>query len=189
MPRVSRPTPYAAAAPRDPFFVAIAGLLLVACLVLLASRGVAADLTGKARVIDGDTIEIAGERVRLHGIDAPERNQMCSVSGIATACGRESTGILRALADAGPVRCAGGKRDRYGRLIAVCYAGDRDLNGELVRRGWALAYRRYSKDYVNQEIDARAHGRGMWRGAFVEPWAWRRGDRLPTVTAGDGGAS
>lgn len=189
MPRVSHPTPRAGAVPRDPRFAMIAGLLFVACLVLLASRVAAADLTGTPHVIDGDTIDIGGERVRLHGIDAPERSQTCSVTGVATPCGRESAGVLQALTDAGPVRCSGGKRDRYGRLIAVCYAGDRDLNAELVRRGWALAYRRYSMDYVGEESDARAHGRGMWRGAFIEPWAWRRGERLPTVARGDGNAS
>ena len=77
------------------------------------------------------------------------------------------------------MRCEGSRRDRYGRLIAVCFDADgTDLNGWLVSQGWALAYRRYSKQYIRQEEAARKARRGMWSGRFVKPWQWRRGKRL-----------
>ena len=72
------------------------------------------------------------------------------------------------------ITCKGSTRDRYGRLIAVCYAGDHDLNAKMVRQGWALAYRRYSMDYVDAEAAAKDAGVGMWRGEFEPPWEWRR---------------
>ena len=75
------------------------------------------------------------------------------------------------------VTCRGTERDRYGRLIAVCNAGEDDLNAMMVRDGWALAYRQYSLDYVDEEGVARDAKRGIWRGEFVPPWEWRRGRR------------
>jgi endonuclease YncB( thermonuclease family) len=72
------------------------------------------------------------------------------------------------------ITCKGETTDRYKRRIAVCYAGTHDINAEMVRCGWALAYRRYSSDYVDEEADARGRGVGMWAGEFVEPWVWRR---------------
>ena len=66
--------------------------------------------------------------------------------------------------------------DRYGRIVAVCYMaeGQIDINGLMVEQGWALAYRKYSEDYVGQEAKAKALGQGIWRGEFMEPWEWRR---------------
>ena len=72
------------------------------------------------------------------------------------------------------ITCKGETVDRYKRRIAVCYAGPYDINAEMVRRGWALAYRRYSKDYVDEEEDASSRGVGMWQGEFMKPWEWRR---------------
>ncbi len=72
------------------------------------------------------------------------------------------------------VTCQGDTRDRYGRLIAVCCAGGTDLNGAMVLQGWALAYRKYGVDYVDQEAVARDARVGMWRGEFVPPWEWRK---------------
>ena len=71
------------------------------------------------------------------------------------------------------ITCKGDERDRYGRLIAVCYAGPYDLNANMVRQGWALAYRRYSMDYVDDENAAKVARKGLWRGEFVPPWEWR----------------
>lgn len=73
--------------------------------------------------------------------------------------------------------------DRYGRVVAVCYVQGNDVNGWLVGNGWALAYRRYSLDYVAQERAAQAARIGVWRGEFVPPWEWRRGKRLQVATA------
>ena len=68
--------------------------------------------------------------------------------------------------------------DRYGRIVAVCFTGPVNLNAEMVKSGWALAYRRYPKDYVGEEAEAKPAKRGMWQGKFVKPWEWRRGKRL-----------
>jgi endonuclease YncB( thermonuclease family) len=135
----------------------------------------AADLTGEARIVDGDTIWIGKTKIRLHGIDAPEMRQEChQQDGNAYLCGVASTDALRILIGSGSVRCEGNTYDRYKRLIAVCYSDIANLNAELVRQGRALAYRRYSMDYVLVENEARDNKRGMWVGEFDSPWKWRR---------------
>jgi endonuclease YncB( thermonuclease family) len=153
-------------------------VLALAVAALLGSvPPVVADVIGQAQVIDGDTLEVAGERIRLHGIDAPESRQTCMISGIGWPCGRGAKDELSLVTAGRTVTCKGDKRDRYGRLIAVCYVGGEDVNARMVRDGWALAYRRYAKDYVPEESDARATGSGIWQGQFVEPWEWRRQGR------------
>lgn len=136
-----------------------------------------ADVIGEARIIDGDTIQVSGERVRLQGIDAPESRQSCMLSGVDWPCGQNATRALTSVTNGKVVTCKGNRRDRYGRLIAICYVGADDLNARMVRDGWALAYRRYGSDYVSQEGEARSAGSGMWRGQFIEPWDWRRQSR------------
>ena len=134
-----------------------------------------------ARIVDGDTVVLSGVRVRLHGIDAPETRQSCrDARDRRYRCGREATAALIRLAGGG-IRCRMQRgSDRYGRKIGTCYAADgRNINAEMVRLGHALAYRKYSTAYVAQEREARARRRGLHRGAFVDPWAWRRGQRLP----------
>ena len=98
-------------------------------------------------------------------------------------CGAEASRALRGLVGDGPVRCDERGRDRYGRLISVCWAGEMDLNARMVLSGMALAYRRYGEDYVAQEAMAKAARIGMWAGQFVPPWDWRRGKRLPAKAA------
>lgn len=161
---------------RTVFLAAIIVLITLGCL-----GAASADVTGEALVIDGDTLQVATERVRLHGIDAPERKQVCGSGPVAWPCGRMAADGLQAAIKSQPVRCVGNKRDRYGRLLAVCHAGPVDLNAAMVQAGWALAYRRYAKDYVPQEIEARSESRGMWRGAFDAPWNWRKGERTAAV--------
>ena len=152
--------------------------VVLAALLLLVPSVAVADITGKPRVIDGDTIEIAGERIRLHGIDAPESKQTCTdADGKEWRCGQDATFALANLIQNHWITCKGDGRDRYGRLIAVCFVGPYDLNAMMVQRGWALAYRRYSNEYVDEEADAKANKDGLWRGEFVAPWEWRRGKR------------
>ena len=131
-------------------------------------------ISGKPRVIDGDTIEIAGKKFRLHGIDAPEAKQTCTVNGQPWRCGWEATNALAFETAYQWARCDQKDVDRYGRIIAVCYVGPYDLGVRMVRAGWALAYRKYSMDYVDEEANAKADMVGMWRGEFVTPWEWRR---------------
>ena len=131
-------------------------------------------LTGAAWIIDGDTIIVAGERVRLHGIDAPELDQTFWWRGQQLMCGTMALAALEALTAGVKIRCEGIERDRYGRLVAKCFSPNGiDIGRRMVSAGWALAYRRYSTDYVNAEEEARKAKRGMWRGSFVAPWVWR----------------
>ncbi len=156
---------------------------LIAVLALLPTIALA-DVAGPARVIDGDTIEIAGQRIRLHGIDAPESRQTCRRDTVTWRCGVEAARALRLFIDGQRVTCRERDIDRYGRIVAVCHAGGQDLNGLLVSEGMALAYRRYSTDYVGAEEAARAAGNGLWAGLFIPPWEWRRGKRLPAIASG-----
>jgi endonuclease YncB( thermonuclease family) len=150
--------------------------ICVAVTFLLFSNPThAADITGPARIVDGDTIWIGDTKIRLHGIDAPETKQECKqADGSAYLCGEASTDALRVLIGAESVRCEGDTYDRYKRWIGTCYSGTVNLNAELVRQGWGLAYRRYSKDYVSAEKEAQDAKRGMWAGELETPWEWRR---------------
>lgn len=135
----------------------------------------ALELSGRARVIDGDTIVLGSRRIRLHGIDAPESAQICQTrDGGAYSCGGVAADRLRALIGAERVSCNSEERDRYGRLISTCRAGGRDLGAEMVRRGWARAYLRYSGDYAELEKEARQNKVGIWSGTFQNPWAFRK---------------
>ena len=160
------------------------GLAPVPLIVLSAPsapsevRAATVVLNGVARVIDGDTLELPGERVRLHGIDAPETHQRCrDPHGQWYACGQQATDRLHSWIRNRPVTCTVSTRDRYGRVIGVCHADGVNLNARLVREGLALAYRRYSSDYIVEEAQARAQRHGMWAGSFVAPWDWRKGVR------------
>ena len=144
-----------------------------------------ADVAGRARVIDGDTIEVASARVRLFGVDAPESAQNCLQGIRRWSCGEQATRALAGRIDGRSVACEERDRDRYGRIVAVCRYSGQDVNAWLVREGWAMAYRRYSMAYVGEEASARRAKRGLWRGEFVPPWDWRRGDRLNEPSRGD----
>ena len=136
------------------------------------------DVSGGASVIDGDTMEVGDSRIRLHGIDAPESEQLCRAGGTSWRCGRQASVALAGRVDGRLVVCDERGRDRYGRTVALCRVDGQDLGAWLVSRGWALAYRRYSTDYATEEASARAARRGVWRGEFVPPWDWRSGVRL-----------
>ncbi len=134
-------------------------------------------ITGRARVIDGDTIEIGGKRIRLYGIDAPESRQTCRVDAEEYRCGQEATSALVGKIGEQPVSCTGKDTDRYGRIVAVCWLAAEDLSAWMVWEGKALAYRKYSRDYVAHEDAARQAQRGLWRGEFQAPWEWRAARR------------
>jgi len=131
-------------------------------------------ITGPVKVIDGDTIDVAGVRVRIHGIDAPELKQTFWWQGRQQDCGAMALAALEALTAGVKVRCDIIERDRHGRLVAKCFSPNGvDIGRRMVAAGWALAYRQYSKDYVDAERKARRAKRGIWRGAFKKPWEWR----------------
>ena len=134
-------------------------------------------LSGRARVTDGDTIKIGKTRIRLFGIDAPEIKQTCAVNGKVWDCGHKARQALVKAIGKWLVRCEEKDRDQYKRVVAICIAGGVNLNSLMVRDGWALAYRRYASDYEQDELVARDGKLGLWQGAFVPPWNWRRSRR------------
>jgi endonuclease YncB( thermonuclease family) len=133
-------------------------------------------IAGSARVIDGDTLVVGDTRVRLEGIDAPEAGQTCAAErGNSWACGQIATRELTALVDGKYVRCESGETDKYGRALAVCWVGNLEINAEMVRRGLAWAFVRYSSRLVNVEADARKRGIGIWQASNEPAWAFRAG--------------
>lgn len=134
----------------------------------------AALLVGRSSVVDGDTLEIHGTRIRLEGIDAPESRQRCGSAGQEWPCGQQAALALSDWIADRPVSCQRRGTDRYQRVIGRCYVNNVDMQGWMVSNGWALAYRRYSEDYVAAEEHAAAARVGMWRDEFVPPWEWRQ---------------
>lgn len=150
------------------------GAALAAALILTGAAG-AEEISGPARVVDGDSLEVGGQSVRLFGIDAPEWTQVCRRDGADWAAGRAAAFWLRARAEGKTVRCVVEDEDgHYHRRVATCHLGRRDLNRAIVAAGWAVAYRRYSDRYVKVEQAARAGQRGIWRGECDPPEEWRR---------------
>jgi endonuclease YncB( thermonuclease family) len=134
-----------------------------------------ADIVGRASVIDGDTIEIHGQRIRLHGIDAPEKGQPCyDASGQPNRCGQRAAMALDEFIGESPVSCRERDVDRYGRTVADCSVRGEDIEMWLVRSGYAMAYRKYSSAYIGAEQDAKNKKRGIWAGYVQPPWEWRK---------------
>jgi endonuclease YncB( thermonuclease family) len=129
--------------------------------------------SGRASVIDGDSLEVGGTETRLYGIDAPEALQTCGEGAAAWNCGRAAIEKLRELVSGRTITCQRMDTDSYGRSVAVCRNGAVDLSAEMARAGLALAYRRYSNDYIDEEAGARAARRGIWASTFTAPWDWR----------------
>jgi endonuclease YncB( thermonuclease family) len=150
-------------------------------------------IVGRASVIDGDTIEIRGTRIRLAGVDAPESRQTCrGGDGLQYPCGRRAAFALADKVGAGNLACAVEDQDRYGRSVATCRLGAEDINGWLVSSGWALAYRQYSTAYVGAEAAAKAARIGIWEGEFTAPWEWRAEEKpaqatVPVASSGEQG--
>lgn len=145
-------------------------------LVLLAFA-VTADAASLS-VADGDSFRMDGQRYRLQDIDAPELHQTCKDSaGREWSCGRRARDELRKILTRDAVSCRTITKDRFGRIVATCSAGGRDVGEAMVRGGWATAYkgRGFSSRYVSAENEARAGKRGLWTGSFEPPRAWRRG--------------
>jgi len=147
-------------------------------IVMLFTSTVAAlpdDLAGQASVIDGDTLEIHGTRIRLWGIDAPESSQLCrGEDSLQYRCGAKAANDLDAFIARRPVGCIPISLDRYGRMVASCSVGGVDLGGWLVSNGLALDWPQYSRgSYGNVQSNAEQAGRGLWAGSYVEPWLYR----------------
>lgn len=161
----------------------IAGAFFCVCLTIApvvhagrhADGRTPASFAGRASVVDGDTIDIGSERIRLEGIDAPEAAQLCQrADGADWSCGRVAIKALRALIGNNDVVCDSHGNDKYGRVLAVCYADGRDLNASMVKAGLAWAFVRYSQIYVNEEAQARQALAGIWAGTAQAPWDFRQ---------------
>ncbi len=151
-------------------------IVLLSLPFLMDSAMAEGVISGRAIVVDGDTLEIAGERIRLSGIDAPELDQTCADRDArAVPCGRIARDRLRDKIGDAALRCEIEGRDRYKRILARCRLGTLDLQSWLVREGLAVSFVRYSRDYDADEAAARGAGAGMWAGRFMMPWDWRRG--------------
>lgn len=144
-------------------------LILMLVFVARFDRFETKTLGGQAIVNDGDSLTLGAERIRLRGIDAPEFNQTCTRGGQTYPCGREAKNALQQLLGSGKLACEGWERDKFDRLLAVCRAGEIDLNRRQVETGWAISY----GDYFDAEKQARAARRGVWAGEFERPRDWR----------------
>lgn len=154
-------------------FIPVAILWLV-----LAVPAAAGDIVGKPHVIDSDTIEVAGRYIRIFGIDAPDLGQTCNANGAVWSCGKEAVYALESLVGDKEVACVGDRRSLGRCLVAKCYVGTHDVARVVIFRGWALAHRETTDEYVPEEDDARVHKRGLWRGAFTPPWTYRKNLKL-----------
>lgn len=150
-------------------------IFLISAFASFASQASSETLSGTASVIDGDTIEIHGQRIRLSAIDAIESRQPCqNPDGTLWRCGKDAAFAFSDMIGRRPVSCDVIDIDRYGRAVSICQVGGEDIGAWMVENGWALAYRRYGTDYVAAEDRARNAGRGIWTAEFMMPWDWRK---------------
>jgi len=163
-------------------------LILLSLLVLSLSSTISTssekNVSGKAKVVDGDTIKINKKKIRLFGIDAPEKDQVCKKIYMSFIifnfqkkykCGEQSIlALLKKIKDK-KIKCVLKKeKDKYKRDIGICYLNKQDINKWLVKNGHAIAYKKYSKKYVLDEKYAQENKLGIWRGTFIKPEKWRR---------------
>lgn len=148
--------------------------LLLLTLALAAPAPLAAQsFAGPAQVLDGDTLVMSGERVRLHGIDAPEGSQTCQRGGQSWQCGRDAKAMLAEIVAGQTVECLARDRDAYERIVATCRIAARDLAGVMVREGMAIALPQYSTEYVEAEARAKSFGMALWGSVFAKPADYR----------------
>ena len=149
--------------------------LITFSLILYSSASFSKKIIeGKAKIIDGDTIHIDKNKIRLHGIDAPETNQTCNKNNVVWNCGIESTLVLKKLISKKDIRCEIINIDRYKRYVAECYLDNININRYMVQLGWATAYRYYSTKFVKDEELAKKNKLGLWQGTFIEPYIFRK---------------
>lgn len=156
---------------------AIGVLALIAAVLVRLDRqpprtvdAPAGPVAGRAEVIDGDSLRIGREEIRLKDIDAPEGRQTCTRAGSAWDCGEEARRTLQRLIGRESVSCSSVERDKHGRLLGYCEAEGRALNRAMVENGMAVAY----GGFRDEERAARSARRGLWSGDFQTPREWRQ---------------
>ena len=154
--------------------------------LIFLSTVTAEEISGIPKIIDGDTVHINNFKFRLEGIDAPEMRQQCkkeslkisSTIGFAFykdySCGKVSKAKLKAKINGSKIKCISSSKDKYKRFLANCYKDKINLNKWMVRNGFAVAYKRYSKDYLRDEEFAKENKLGVWEGPFIMPEKWRK---------------
>lgn len=163
--------------------VVLGAVAVVAALTILGKRvdkeaiGESPQMPQAIRVIDGDTIELSSEKLRLFGMDAPEKGQPCKRNNSPYDCGAASKEHLEFLLTGAKVECTKKKKDKWGRYIALCSADGEDISQLMVRHGWAMAYREFSTAYVEDEEFAKSNRLGMWSKEFTVPSEWRKTDK------------
>lgn len=154
--------------------VYIVALIQICSSYYVASYNVASAESMPVRVVDGDTLEVGGITYRLHGIDAPEAGQKCKAeSGGSWQCGQAAISQMQKLVAGRVVLCDDRGNDGYGRTIGVCKADGKELNAEMVARGLAWSFRKYSTDYIGFEDEARRRHIGIWQADTVTAWDYR----------------
>ena len=161
-------------------------LLNFLIIFFLAQNLNSEEIYGTPKIIDGDTVHINSKKIRLEGIDAPEIRQQCQkvflkISAIIGfsfkknySCGVISKKKLVDKINKSQINCISSGRDRYKRYLATCYKDKINLNKWMVRNGLAVAYKRYSKDYLGDEVYAKENKLGLWKGSFIRPEKWRK---------------
>ena len=161
-------------------------LRIIILFLTFLSNTIAEEISGVPKIIDGDTIHINDNKFRLEGIDAPEMRQQCKKESLKISsiigftfykdysCGEVSKEELISKINGSEIKCIFTTKDRYKRYIATCFKGKINLNQWMVRNGFAIAYRRYSKKYVPDEVFAKENKLGLWQGKFMEPEKWRK---------------
>tara|TARA_B100000902_G_C27220973_1_gene869641 strand:+ start:201 stop:680 length:480 start_codon:yes stop_codon:yes gene_type:complete len=128
----------------------------------------------KVKIVDGDTIHLNGEKIRFSGIDTPELKQTCNKDNEVILCGVQAKKLLAEKIGNNKVECIRQGKDQYNRTLAECFVNNISLSTYLVKKGYAFAYRKYSKKFVYDEDYARINNLGMWSMEFEYPWNYRR---------------
>ena len=159
---------------------------IVILFLILTSNILAEEIIGVPRIVDGDTVHIKEYKIRLEGIDAPEIRQKCKKEKLKISliigfsfykdynCGEVSRENLEKKVDRSKIKCIFSSKDRYERYLAKCFKEKINLNQWMVRNGHAVAYRRYSKEYISDEDFAKENKLGLWQGKFLDPEKWRK---------------
>ena len=161
-------------------------LRIIILFLIFFSNTIAEEISGIPKIVDGDTVHINENKFRLEGIDAPEMRQKCKKESLKISfiigftfykdynCGKVSKEKLKSIIRGSEIKCIYTTKDRYKRYIATCYKEKTNLNQWMVRNGYAIAYKRYSKKYILDEDFAKENKLGLWQGEFMSPEKWRK---------------